>query len=456
MKTLNMNNVFIISQTRLKFVNALLFLVVISCFSSVTNADIETKKSLNSIVREYRDNASNWEAEIVKAANWLFWTLVAIDFAWLVLMMLFQKQDILDFLGSLIQRILIIGFFFILLTNGTTWASAITDSFRTIAGRASGSDGLSPSDVMSQGIDVALRVIAEASGAVNTIVAVAIAIIMAIIFALITAELIVVLISMYILLNAGIIMLAFGGSRWTEQFAINYYKTILAIGVKLFVILLMVGLGLSVIEDITDELSNEQGFGELFVIIASALVLYVLVKSIGSLVQSLISGSGDTSTGGTGALIGASLGFAGGAAAAAATVGEAATGAAKNTVGATMAVNSARNIASEGISDKGGQTAASRAFSAVGGAVAGSAGAKVGEALGLGLSKVAGTVVNLGKEAASDAGAKIKGESGADQGTMGGRMAQRMDNKSALKKMEKGSSDKSTYTSGVPPQNSQQ
>ena len=115
-----MNNVFIISQTRLKFVNALLFLVVISCFSSVTNADIETKKSLNSIVREYRDNASNWEAEIVKAANWLFWTLVAIDFAWLVLMMLFQKQDILDFLGSLIQRILIIGFFFILLTNGTT------------------------------------------------------------------------------------------------------------------------------------------------------------------------------------------------------------------------------------------------------------------------------------------------------------------------------------------------
>lgn len=443
-------------NSRVKALFKLFFITALFCFSNLADAKIDTRQSFNSIVKEYKEAASQWEGKIASAAKRLFFLLVAIDFAWMAIMMLFQKQDMLEFLGSLIQRIMIVGFFLILLDQGTAWSETITDSFRNLAGQAGGVANMQPSNVMESGVNISVNLIDAAGSLANTVLTGLISIIIMFIYALITAELIIVLVSMYIILNAGIIMLAFGGSRWTQQFAVNYYKTVLAIGVKLFIIQLLIALGTSVIANIISKLSEDQTFAELFVIVGAVLVLYLLVKSIGSLVQSLISGSGDTSTGGTGALIGAGLGFAGGAATAAATVGEAATGTAKNTVGATMAVNSARNIASEGISDKGGQTAASRAFSTVGGAVAGSAGAKAGEALGLGLSKVAGTVVNLGKEAASDAGAKIKGESGADQGAMGGRMAQRMDNKSALKKMEKGSSDKKTYTSGVPPQNSQQ
>jgi type IV secretion system protein TrbL len=431
---------------------------ILLAFSSGTYAQIDTSNSLTTIVERYQDAASGWENTISTAASWLFWALVAIDLSWLAIMMLFQKQDMMDFLGSLIQRIMVIGFFLILLENGTTWANLVISSFRELASDAGGVTQIMPSSTMEVGVNLATNLIQEAGGnsiwnVGNLILSGLLGIGILIIFALITAELIIVLVSMYIILNAGIIMLAFGGSRWTDQFAVNYYKTVLAIGLRLFVVQLLVGIGIQVVNSLIGDFSDNPTFAEMFVVVGAVLILYLLIKSISSLVQSLISGSGDTSTGGTGALIGAAMGFAGGAAAGASAAGGAATEGVKSAIGAGQAVNAASKIAAQGISDQGGQTAASRAFGAMGGAVGGAAGAKVGEALGLGLSKVAGTVMNLGKEAASDYGAKVKGESGSTMGTMGGRMAQRMKDKSELNKMEKGSNDKNTYISGVPENN---
>jgi type IV secretion system protein TrbL len=431
-------------------------LLIVFSFSPIANAEIEDNDSFNNIVERFQEQSSEWEGAISNAAQRLFFLLVAIDLAWMAIMMLFKKQDMLDFLGSLIQRIMIIGFFLILLTNGTSWALIVVNSFRDLATNAGGLPSILPSTIMDIGVNLAADLIEKSSGNSllnlgNMVLSGLLGIVILFTFALITAEVIVVLVSMYIILNAGIIMLAFGGSRWTEQFAVNYYKTVLAIGVRLFVLYLLIGLGISVIQSLINDLSpDEPTFAEMFVVTGTVIVLYFLVKSISSLVQSLISGSGDTSTGGTGALIGGAVGLAGGAAAGASAVGGAATGGIKSAVGAGQAVNSARNIAAEGISSQGGQTAASRSFGAVGGAIGGSAGAKAGEALGLGLSKVAGTVMNLGKEAASDYGAQIKGEMGSNMGTKGGRMSQRMKDKSELNKMEKGSNDKNTYISGVP------
>ena len=38
------------------------------------------------------------------------------------------------------------------------------------------------------------------------------------------------------------LLLGFGGARWTTDIAINYFKTVLGVGIQLFVMLLIVGI----------------------------------------------------------------------------------------------------------------------------------------------------------------------------------------------------------------------
>jgi P-type conjugative transfer protein TrbL len=64
-----------------------------------------------------------------------------------------------------------------------------------------------------------------------------------IILALISINMVLLLVSGWILAYAGIFFLGFGGSRWTSEIAINYYKTILGVAVSLFAMVLLVGIG---------------------------------------------------------------------------------------------------------------------------------------------------------------------------------------------------------------------
>lgn len=414
-------------------------------------SQIPTDRSMDTIVLGYINAAATWESSIATSASRLFALLAALDVVFMGLMMVLKKSDFQDIIGELVKRMLIIGFFLILLTNGSAWTTIIVESFRELASTASGISSIAPSNVMDNGIRIAVNLINSQSGwdlAAKTVAGL-IGLGILVIFALLTAELVVVLISTYILLTAGVIMLAFGGSRWTQQFAINYYKTALALGVRLFIIQLLIGLGVTLINGFVAQISNTASFEEMFVVFASVLVLYVLVKSISTLVQSLISGSGDTSIGGTGALVGAAVG----AGTTAAAVGAAGAGAAKSVAGTGAAVSSASALASQAAG--GSESGMSKAFSSAGGAMGGSSGAAMGAALGSGLSKVAGTVSELTKAGVADYGSKVKGEVGAESGTMGGRMSARMNDKAELKEMsDSGSSEQTNnYISGVPETN---
>ncbi len=434
-----------------------LFLFGLLLVSFSAQAQVNTPNIFDGIVADYRTAAGGWEAAIATAARRLFFALVALDLIWMGIQLMFKKSDFLEFTGTLVQRILIIGFFLTLLENGSNWSSTIISSFRELAGNAGGVPTISPSSVMDAGIRISVNLIGTSSifNVPHAVISGLISIGILVVFALLTAELIIVLISSFIILNGGIIMLAFGGSRWTQQFAINYYKTVLAIGVRLFIIQLLIGLGVTLVNNYARDLSDSPRFVEIFVVAGAVIILYLLVKSISSLVQSLISGSGDTSTGGTGALIGAALG----AGAAAAALGNAGASGAQSAAGAAQAVNSASNLASQGISGSGGQTTAQQAFSKIGGTAFGSQGAAAGEALGLGLSKVAGTISELGKGVASDYGSRIRGDIGAESGSAGGRIASRLNDQIELNKLESenageqaadGQDDNDNYISGVP------
>ncbi|MEW5250900.1 P-type conjugative transfer protein TrbL [Microbulbifer discodermiae] len=405
-------------------------LVILLLFIAVPAiAQIPDDNALNGIVNSYRDEASSWAGAIKGYAFTIFWLLVGIDFAWTGLGLVTKRADFGDWIGEYIHRIIVIGFFLALLQFSSTWATAIIDSLRQLAGIAGGISGLDPADVFDNGLIAtgALMSKMSAFSPAKSLVLGIIGILMFVVFVLIAAELIFVLVTMWIILNAGIIMLAFGGSRWTQNFAVNYYRTVLAIGVKLFVIQLIIGVGLNIVINWAQSIPSTPSWNEIFTVAGSALILYVLVKSIGQLVESLISGSGAASASGSSAVSSAMM-------ATAATVGAAAAMGASGVKGAAGAASGAKaawEVAEEGLKQGSGMTAAQGALSAIGGAVAGGGGAAAGAKLGGMFSHVAGAFTEGTKAFGQDFRNQLKGDISAERGVTGGRMAEIMKDKTA-------------------------
>jgi type IV secretion system protein TrbL len=129
-------------------------------------------------------------------------------------------------------------------------------------------------------------------------------IIIIICFALIAAAMIMALVESYIVLSAGVLLLGFGGSRWTRDFAVKTVVYAVSVGAKLFMIQLIAGLGAQIIFGWTELLGKpavdpatnlpilgDNGLATTLIIIGSALVLLVLVRNIPDLIQGLINGT---------------------------------------------------------------------------------------------------------------------------------------------------------------------
>jgi hypothetical protein len=73
-------------------------------------------------------------------------------------------------------------------------------------------------------------------------------VIILIVCALIAVNMILLLCAAWIVLYAGLIFLGFGGCRWTSDMTINYYRTVLGIGVSLMTMELIIGIGVQLIQ----------------------------------------------------------------------------------------------------------------------------------------------------------------------------------------------------------------
>ena len=96
----------------------------------------------------------------------------------------------------------------------------------------------------------------------------------------------------WMLAYAGISFLGFGGSRWTSNMAINYYKTVLGVAASLVTMTmpLIVGNGQTVLNEYYATL-GEGGYAELAVILVIAIVLSYLVNKIPALISGIITGA---------------------------------------------------------------------------------------------------------------------------------------------------------------------
>lgn len=258
-------------------------------------AEINEDNLIDQIIDQYRNNVAQWTGPITTAATWMFWMLALIEFTWTGMLLALRGADYGEVVTEFIVRVLFIGFFAALLAFGPTWAQAIIHSLSDIAGQASIAAGApgntSAADIFDTGLELASRMIDDISfwdGAGDALGLIIGAMIVIICFALITAMLILTMVETYIVVQAAVILLGFGPTRWTKDYAIRYLVYAGATGMKWFVLLLVVGLGEALMVQWLNAYENNDT--QVLLVIGGAVVLLALVKSLPDMIQSVLTG----------------------------------------------------------------------------------------------------------------------------------------------------------------------
>jgi len=388
----------------------------LSAFAQSAN----TFNFLNGVESKFQPLQQTWYTKISVYAQRLFWALAAVDFGWTTITYIIDKNDIADMLGSVVRKVMTISFFFVLLKMSNQWIPMIIDSFTQIGQDAGGmTTSTTPDGIVGKGFDLALGAFKAIHdlGALDAIAVVlpvgCLGIVMFLAFLFVAAQLLVTQIESFLCIGAGVILLGFGGSRWTTDMASKYMQYAVATGLKLMVLYLIVGAGQSLFSGLTIDPNNL--IASCLTNAGSALVYTYLAIQIPAIASAMMSGSPTMTAGG---MMGAALSAGAAVAGVGAAVAGGAMGAAKGASGAAAGATGLAKALSSGVNSgldlgKSGTDLATHALGQMGSHGLGMAKGAVGDAVG-------GARTSFAQKVDGSAGGKI---ASSIESTRGGSMS---------------------------------
>ena len=422
--------------------------VTLALYSTAASAQLTNQGMLDQVVTEFATRATSWQTVVMNAAMFLFWTLGTISLVFTFGFMALRKADIGEFFAEFIRFILFFGFFLWLLRNGPAFANSIIQSLARIGEQASGVASVTPSGIVDIGFMILKQAFRNSSiwSPVDSFIGVALSVGILILLAVVAVNMLLLLVSAWLLMYAGIFFLGFGGSRWTSDMAINYYKTVLGVAVQIMTMVLLVGIGNDLLSSFYARMNTGTlNFEELGVMLVFCVALLMLVNRVPPLIAGIITGSGIGGAGGignfgAGAAIGAAMGAASMAAGAASVAGAAVMGGAASAAGGMSAVKAAFEKAG---SSAGGESGGMPTLG--GGSDSGSDAGSFAQAAGFGggSSSGAGTTTPLAQAAGfgSSSGSGASGSGGGNgqqSGKSGGGSSSKGSDEAGSKKAQQG------------------
>ena len=422
--------------------------VTLALYSTAASAQLTNQGMLDQVVTEFATRATSWQTVVMNAAMFLFWTLGTISLVFTFGFMALRKADIGEFFAEFIRFILFFGFFLWLLRNGPAFANSIIQSLARIGEQASGVASVTPSGIVDIGFMILKQAFTNSSiwSPVDSFIGVALSVGILILLAVVAVNMLLLLVSGWLLMYAGIFFLGFGGSRWTSDMAINYYKTVLGVAVQIMTMVLLVGIGNDLLSSFYARMNTGTlNFEELGVMLVFCVALLMLVNRVPPLVAGVISGTGVGNAGGignfgAGAAIGAAMGAASMAAGAASVAGAAVMGGAASAAGGMSAIKAAFEKAG---SSAGGESGGMPMLG--GGSDSGSDAGSFAQAAGFGggSSSGAGTTTPLAQAAGfgSSSGSGASGSGGGNgqqSGKSGGGSSSKGSDEAGSKKAQQG------------------
>ncbi len=290
----------------MKIIKQLIFLSPMLLFSLNAYANqINSSGLLDNLLDKYQQVASTWTTVLGDYANWLFWGLVLISMVWTFGTIAMKGGGFQDLLAEVVRFFAINGFFFFILKNGPAISKSIIDSLRELAGNALGTgNGISPSSIVDMAFVILTKVSSAASiwsPMISTIM-ITVAIIVLVVMSLIAVNMLIMLVSAWVMCYAGIILLGFGGSKLTSDITVNYLRTVLSVGIQLFVMTLIIGIGQSFIDQYFSVIKDDvPDLNSLIVLLLASIVLLVLTNRLPQLLSGIVGGASLHGMGGFGA-----------------------------------------------------------------------------------------------------------------------------------------------------------
>ncbi|MCG8003229.1 MAG: P-type conjugative transfer protein TrbL [Candidatus Thiodiazotropha lotti] len=362
------------------------FALMLLLFASPAFAELGSAGIMNDVLDRFHSAASDWAGAIENAASRLFWTLVLISMVWTFGMMALTKADIGEFFAEFVRFTIFTGFFWWLLTNAVTgWniGGTIIDSLQTLGADAGGlnTTRLGPSSVVDLGFELYDRTVTATSElswreAGTKIVMLLMALGVLVVLALVAVNMLLLLAASWILLYAGVFFLGFGGSRWTSDIAINYFKTVLGLAAQLLSMVLIVAIGKQFLTHYYSQINATMASQELAVMLVIAVILLSLVNKVPPLISGIVTGAGIGAGAGignfgasaVGGAAGGAIGATGAVIASSQMAGDAFKSTAAEAAGGMSALKAAFSEANTDSSGSGGEILAATSDFSVGGA----------------------------------------------------------------------------------------
>ena len=264
------------------------------------------------VVNTFKNAIQGYGPPIIIIAERLFWSLALISLVWTGVTMILKKGDAMDFLSEFVKYSIALGFFYWLLTNSTTMASSIIDGLATASEQVSStSNGIKNGNtIFQQAQDVSWFAASQIS-ILDPKMAFIWALI-AIISLILGCYILVVVISAFcagaMLAYAGIFVLGFGGSRWTSDIAITFYKAVIAAGLKIFTLNLLAQAAITVVQQTVYQ--NKNDLAGAMTCLAILVIVALLLSQVPDLIAGLVYGATFRSPGSATGSIVATAGFA--------------------------------------------------------------------------------------------------------------------------------------------------
>ena len=250
---------------------------------------------------EFQSATSKWYPVMKSAAISLFWSLAAISMVWTFGQLALGGADLGKFFSEFIRFAVFIGFNWFLLDkaggNLGELGRMVFDTFGTLGSRASNyhHDIMNPGVMFDRGFQLFMECMIAAgtlgwSEVGQYIAVVCLGYFILIMAAIISINVLMVMISYWFASYAGIFILGFGGSRWTSDMAINYYRSLLGIGIQLLGMVLVIDVGDRVVNSYVSSLLSYD-VQSLGVVIVVMFCIWKISTTVPGLLAGMLSGS---------------------------------------------------------------------------------------------------------------------------------------------------------------------
>jgi len=212
--------------------------------------------SFDAIATQFYNAGVHYSAAIQPYALKLFFALFIIDI--IVTWIQYTAEGQVDpsfFLGRMLKHVLSGGFVYLMIVNGFNWMYLVIQSFSRIGAAISGLPALSPQSVLQAGMNMATTLLNSpaTSGIMSTfeqaLVEWAMALVVGAAFVIVAIELLLTLVKAYLTTGLGVILLGFGGNRFTASAAEGYFTSVIRVGVRLLFFYAVLAIGMQMVAE---------------------------------------------------------------------------------------------------------------------------------------------------------------------------------------------------------------